>query len=213
MFVQRIAGLLNRALADSQRARQLCATLAGRALRVEITGSPWAAVIRSDGRALALQVLDQTAGSDATADATVAGTPLALLALAGTGRRAVIQRGDAHISGDGEIAEQFSELAALLRPDVEHELGALIGQVPAHLLMRAAQHLGHWGRSTAEATLRNSADYLAHERRDLVPQPEAEHVLRGIEQLREQLDRLDASLGALEGRTQSLATNDQEAHR
>lgn len=213
MFVQRIAGLLNRALADSQRARQLCASLAGRALRVEITGSPWAAEIRSDGRALALQVLDRTAGSDVTADATLAGSPLALLALAGAERRAVIQRGEAHISGDGEIAEQFSELAVLLRPDVEHELGAVIGLVPAHLLMRGAQHLGHWGRSTAEATLRNSADYLAHERRDLVPAPEAEHLLRGIEQLREQLDRLDASLGALDRRAQSLAAHDPEVRR
>jgi len=213
MFVQRIAGLLNRALADSQRAGQLCASLAGRALRVEITGSPWAAVVRSDGRALALQVIDRTTGSDVTADATVAGSPLALLSLAGAGRRAVIQRGDAHIGGDGEVAEQFSELATLLRPDVEHELGAVIGQVPAHLLMRTAQSLGRWGRSTADATLRNGADYLAHERRDLVPQPEAEHLLRGIEQLREQLDRLDASLGALEGRAQSLAGHHRETRR
>ena len=212
MFEQRIAGLLNRALADSQRAQALCAALAGRSLRVEATGSPWAAVLHSDGRALALRLTDRNTAVASGADATVGGSPLTLLALAGDQRRAIIQRGDATITGDGEIAEQFSELAAVLRPDVEQGLSSMIGPVPAHLLVRGVQRLRHWGRTTLDATLHNGADYLAHERRDLVPKPEADHLLRNIEQLREQLDRLDASVNLLEQRL-APATASREAQR
>ena len=43
------------------------------------------------------------------------------------------------------------------------------------------------------------AEYLAHERGDLVPRAEAEDFYRGVERLREDLDRLDARTRALEG--------------
>jgi len=49
------------------------------------------------------------------------------------------------------------------------------------------------------------AEYLAHESRDLVSRPEAEHFLRGVEQLREQLDRIDARLQLMERRTHALS--------
>ena len=48
---------------------------------------------------------------------------------------------------------------------------------------------------------RNAADWLAHERRALVPAAEAEHRYREIEAAREQLDRLDARLRGLELRS------------
>jgi ubiquinone biosynthesis protein UbiJ len=40
--------------------------------------------------------------------------------------------------------------------------------------------------------VRNMAEYLAHERGDLVPRAEAEDFYRSVERLREDLDRLEA---------------------
>ena len=40
--------------------------------------------------------------------------------------------------------------------------------------------------------MRNVAEYLAHERRDLVPRAEAEDHYRNVERLRADLDRLEA---------------------
>jgi ubiquinone biosynthesis protein UbiJ len=45
--------------------------------------------------------------------------------------------------------------------------------------------------------VRNVAEYLAHERRDLVPRAEAEDFYRSVERLREDLDRLEARAGLL----------------
>lgn len=200
MLLGNLSRVLNRGLADSPRAQALCAQLAGRALAIEVSGTRWAAILESDGRQLNL--IDQR---ERPAEATIVGTPLSLLSLARDDQRAVIQRGDVQIRGDAELAQGFAELIHLLRPDVEHELSQLIGRMPAHLLLRGAGRLGNWGAKLAESGLRNTADYLAHESRDLVPRGESEHFLRNVEQLREQLDRLEAGMAQLEQRAGRLA--------
>jgi ubiquinone biosynthesis protein UbiJ len=194
----RLDAALARALADSPRARELTRELAGRSVTVRLAGAGWAVCLHSRGTALELRA------AGGASDACISGGALALLGLAGPDAQAVLRRGDARIEGDGEIAERFGELARLLRPDIEHELGRLLGAVPAHLATRAARGALAWGRQAARATLRNAADYLAHESRDLVPAPESEHVMRGAETLREQSDRLDARLAGLERRVAAL---------
>lgn len=206
MLLANLSRVLNRGLADSPRAQALCAQLAGHTLAVEVTGTPWSGALESDGRQLKLLRKGEKA-----ADATISGSPLSLLSLLRGDSRAVIQRGEVSISGDAELAQSFSELLHLLRPDVEHELSQLIGRMPAHLLLRGAGSFGNWGRQVAEAGLRNTADYLAHESRDLVPRGESEHFLRNVEALREQLDRLDAGLAQLEQRTTRLTNSGAES--
>ncbi|MGC2462443.1 MAG: hypothetical protein WA446_15950, partial [Steroidobacteraceae bacterium] len=62
-----------------------------------------------------------------------------------------------------------------------------------------------WTRAAAWTSLRNVAEYLAHESGDLVSRPEAEHFLRGVERLREQLARIEARLQLMERRAGVLA--------
>jgi ubiquinone biosynthesis protein UbiJ len=117
----------------------------------------------------------------------------------------VIQRGDVRIDGDAEVAQQFRELAALLKPDLENALSGLFGRSAAHLLMRGLRGAAEWTRSSARTGVQNLAEYLAHERGDLVSRSEAEYFLRGVDELREQLDRIEARMAQLEQRSQQLA--------
>jgi ubiquinone biosynthesis protein UbiJ len=55
-----------------------------------------------------------------------------------------------------------------------------------------------FGRRAVRTGTRNVAEYLAHERGDLVPRAEAEDFYRGVERLREDLDRLDARARVVE---------------
>jgi ubiquinone biosynthesis protein UbiJ len=134
---------------------------------------------------------------DAPADATLAGGPLSLLALAGESPDAVLQRGEVAIGGDAELAQKFRELARLLRPDLEEELSLLLGDVPAHQLGRLARLGLNWSRKAAGTTLANLAEYLGHERADLVPRNEGEQFLRGVDAVREGVDRLGARIELL----------------
>ena len=191
-----------RALAESPRATALIAALRGRRLAIDVSGTPLRTVIESTGRALKAFPMDQ---ADKPADATIIGAPLSLLALTGADTQAVIQRGDVRIEGDAQIAQQFRELGLLLRPDLEAGMARVVGRSGAHLAMRGMRAAAGWTRTAAWTSVRNVAEYLAHESRDLVSRPESEHYLRGVDQLREQLDRIDARLALMERRVNQKA--------
>jgi ubiquinone biosynthesis accessory factor UbiJ len=181
-----LANLLNRGLPRSGRARELT----GRSLVLEMAGFGRVRVA-SDGTSLGVTA------DGAAADATLSAGPLGFLALAVDDPQAVLARGAAVVSGDAEVAARFRELLTLLKPDPEEELSLLVGDVPAHQLGRLARAAAHWSRRAVDTAWRSSADYLAHERADLVPRREGEPFLRGVDALREDVERLEARLALL----------------
>ncbi len=190
MLSTTLENLLNRGLPRSPRARELCAALAGRSVAIVIPGI---VRLRVTSTGLTLAVTQD----DAPADAVISGGLLSVLALTGESAQAVIQRGDVSISGDSELAQSFRELARLLRPDPEEELALLLGDVPAHQLGRLGRLAASLAARAADTTLRNLAEYWAHERGDLVSRNEGEQFLRGVDALREGVDRLQARLDLL----------------
>jgi ubiquinone biosynthesis protein UbiJ len=195
MLTERIEAVLNRNLGQSPRARELCAQLAGRRVEIVMHSTPWKLVVESDGAAL---LLSKPVAGAAPGDARIAGTPLSLLALAGATPEAVIQRGDVQIEGDAQLAQKFRELALLLRPDVEEELARVVGDSPAFRMVSLARSVLAWGRGTASTGAQNLGEYLAHEKRHLVPRAEAAEFLQGVDKLREDVDRLAARVGQLD---------------
>jgi ubiquinone biosynthesis protein UbiJ len=187
MLLASIERLLNRSLPRSPRAQALAATLAGRTLVVEVTGAG-PVVLSSTGARLRIEP-----GVGAPADASVSAGPFSLLALA-RGRSLSLSATGAAISGNAEVAQQFSELLGLLKPDPEEELAQLVGDGPAHHLGRLARAATAFGDRAARTTVRNLAEYLAHERRDLVPRTEGRQLLDGIDALRDDVDRVEARL-------------------
>lgn len=194
MLTQAIENLLNRNLPRSPRAQELCEMLKGKTVRIEAEGLGWRLDCESLGTSLKLAKAEQSR----TPDAEIAGSLMNLAALAGAHPEEVIQRGDVRIRGDAELAQKFRELAMLLKPDVEEELSKLIGDTPAHQALRLAKAVTGFGRRAVNTGVRNVAEYLAHERGDLVPRAEAEDFYRGVERLREDLDRLDARTRMME---------------
>ena len=181
---------LNRGLPRSPRARQLCVELAGRSLAIELRDIARLRVT-SNG-----QTINVTRDEE-PADVTVSGGPLGLASLAADSPQAVLKRGGVATSGDAELAEKFRELGRLLRPDLEEELSLLVGDVAAHQLGRLARLALDFGRRAVSTTLRNTAEYLAHERGDLVSRNEGEEFLRGVDAVREGVDRLTVRLELL----------------
>jgi ubiquinone biosynthesis protein UbiJ len=195
MLTQAIENLLNRNLPRSPRAQELCQSLNGRRVLVEARGLGWALAIDCLPTSVRLT---KNPPADPPADAEISGSLMNLAALAGSHPEEVIRRGDVTIRGDAEIAQKFRELAMLLKPDVEEELSRLIGDTPAHQALRLVRTVTGFGRRAAATGVRNAAEYLAHERRDLVSKPEAEDFYRNVERLREDLDRLEARTRLIE---------------
>ena len=187
MLLSSIEKILNRSLPRSPRAQALAAALAGRSLAVTVTGAP-PVILSSNGERLSV-----ARGSGAAADASISAGPFSLLALASGQHRNVSATGGS-VSGDAEVAQRFSELLALLKPDPEEELALLIGDAPAYHLGRLARAAVDFGDHAARTAVRNVAEYLAHESRDLVPRAEGRQLLDGIDALRDDVDRFEARL-------------------
>jgi ubiquinone biosynthesis protein UbiJ len=190
MLTATLENLLNRGLPRSPRARALTAALGGKSVALEVGGLAHLH-LASTGVTLAVS------GAPAEADATLSGGPLAMLALLGADAQGALRRGALEITGDAEVAQQFQELLTLLRPDAEEELALFIGDVPAHELARGLRLAAGLTRRAASTAVANAAEYLAHERAHLVPRQEGEEFLRGVDALREDLDRLEARLELL----------------
>lgn len=197
MLTATLENVLNRGLPRSPRAQQLCSELAGRSVAIAIAGSSRRILVESTGLSLKLRAVTGESLSSTRPDATISGGPFSLLALSGPAPEAVLQRGDVRIDGDAELAQKFRELALLLRPDLEEELSLAVGDVPAHQLGRFARAAFGWTRKAALTTVRNAAEYLGHERQDLVPRSEADQFLQGVDTLREDVDRLAARIDLL----------------
>ena len=190
MLTATIENVLNRGLPRSPRAQQLCAELTGRRVAVEVREIT-RLLLESTGSTLRI-----TRG-ESGADAEIIGGPLSLLALSAERPEAVLQRGDVEIRGDAELAQKFRELVLLLRPDLEEELSGFIGDVPAHQIGRFARMARGWTHRAARTTAENFAEYLGHERQHLIPRNEGEQFLRGVDAVREDVDRLEARINLL----------------
>ena len=203
MLTERIQAAIDRNVAGSPRARALLAQLEGRSFVVKVRYTPWLA--RLDARAGRLLL---TRARDEAADTLLVGTPLALLSLLRETPADVIRRGDVTLTGNGEVAERFQELALLLRPDLEESLAGVIGDAPAYGLGQLLRKALEYGRGTARTAGLNVGEYLAHENRMLVPRAEASEFLAGVDDLRESTDRIVARVQALEERTHETRLQD-----
>jgi ubiquinone biosynthesis accessory factor UbiJ len=217
-----VEALLNRGVHASMQATLLARRLGGTALLLDIEGLASIRISVVRGR-LSLTGAGSSLDSEAAepADATISGSPLALLQLAGAtglagtmdGRadmprvaRRVPGRGaGAVVSGDAEIANSYRELLALARPDFEEELSRLIGDVAARALSQFALKTVEWARGARRTAGENIAEYLQEESRDLVNKPELEEFLHGVDTLRETADRVDARIARLEQRLKGSA--------
>jgi ubiquinone biosynthesis protein UbiJ len=190
-----LESLLNRNIAASSTARSLCRRLDTKVLALHMDGLPFSIYFRALGDRMVLETT-----SDAAADAKLSGTPLALARLAGPMPETALRTGAVHIEGDAEVAQTFSELLKHARPDLEEELSRVVGDVAAHQIGNVARSALGAARRASDTFLQNVSEYLQEEGRDVPNRTEADEFLRGVDKLRDDVDRLEARLGLLESR-------------
>jgi ubiquinone biosynthesis accessory factor UbiJ len=190
--------VLNRNIAGSSTARQRCKQLEGKVLALHMTGMPLNLFFRSDGERMTIDTVDAGAAA-----ATLSGTPLAFLRLAGPAPEAAIRGGSIHIEGDAEVAQAFSELLEAAQPDLEEELSRLIGDIAAHQVGNAARTALGFGRRAIDTFTQNVAEFLTEESRDLPTRTEADEFFADVDKLRDDAARLEARLARLNPRSLS----------
>jgi ubiquinone biosynthesis protein UbiJ len=186
--------VLNRNIAASTRASALAKRLEGTSLQVDVDGIIRVRAACFGGRVALL------AGDDSPADAVISGSIPALLQLFRAGTPGVHTRTSVQIRGDAEIANLYRDLFTAARPDLEEELSRWVGDMPARHLSLLAKSVRTWARRARRTAGENIAEYLQEEGRDLVTKTEVEEFLRGVDGVRESIDRIEARLKGIEQR-------------
>jgi ubiquinone biosynthesis accessory factor UbiJ len=188
-----LESVLNRNIAASSAARALCQRLDAKVMALHIEGLPLSIYFKSQGEHMSLDTQHEGAPN-----ATLSGTPLSLLRMAGPAPEAALRTGNVHIEGDAEVAQTFSELLKHARPDLEEELSRVIGDVAAHHVGNVARSALGFARRAADTLAQNVSEYLQEEGRDVPSRTEAEEFITGVDTLRDDVDRLEARLALLE---------------
>ena len=200
MLLDRLAELLNRNIADSRKAQALCRQLDGRVVSLTVEGTPLAFFFRAEGGRVSL-----APNHDGATDASLSGTPVALLALAGPRAEGALRGGGVRIEGDAEVAQKFRELLEQARPDFEEELARVIGDVGARRIANVARDLFGWGRKAAGSFAGSVGEYLQEEGRDVPTRVEVDEFLEGVDRLRDDTERLESRLGRIEAGRRATA--------
>lgn len=184
---------LNRALALDADTRSQLRRLDGRALSVEFRNTPLALRLAVSGETL--EVGPAFVGDSAL---RVAATPGSLVAmLLRRGDDAALAPGKVEIAGDAELARRLEKIASGYRPDFEEAFTRVFGDV---LGVKIAQGFAtglRFARERGEALVRDGADYLREESRDLIAPGEMDEFLDDVDALRERGERLEARIARL----------------
>jgi ubiquinone biosynthesis protein UbiJ len=184
--------LLNRHIAESTQATRRLAALEGRSFAVTVVGPDVRLVLGvRDGR------VSVRASADEPADATLRGTPLALLGLLDRASLSRLRAQSVELAGDVHVAEEFAELLKAARPDLEGELAGWIGDIAAHEVGRAVRSFTTWAARARRALEADIADYVQHERAILPAALEARAFYADVERLRDDVERAEQRLAAL----------------
>jgi ubiquinone biosynthesis protein UbiJ len=198
MLLERLEAILNRNVAESRRAQALARQLDGRVMSLTVEGTPLEFYFRAEGGRLAI-----ASRHEGTADASLSGTPISLLALAGPRAEGALRGGGVRIEGDAEVAQRFRELLSEAQPEFEEELSRVFGDVAARRFANLARGLIDWGRKASGSFTGSVVEYLQEEGRDLPTRTEVEEFLADVDRLRDDAERLEARLARLESRRQA----------
>ena len=201
----------NRNIAISTPAAALAKRLEGTSLQVEVSGMAPVRATVCGGRLalLADDAATEVGAGSLPANAVISGSAPALLQMmrgsTPSGVPSSQIRSSVQIRGDAEIAKLYRELFAAARPDLEEELSRWVGDMPARHLSLLAKSVRTWARRARRTAGENIAEYLQEEGRDLVTKTEVEEFLRGVDSVRDAVDRVEARLKRLEQRVKGAS--------
>ena len=143
----RLSTVLNRNVAQSERAATLAEQLEGRALSLVLEGTPLTLFFRVAAGRIAIETRDDGDGRrHAVRLAALAAVP------GRSGAEDRLRGSSIRIAGDAEVAQRFRDLLQHAQPDFEEELSRVVGDVAAHQVASLARGFFGWGRKAADSS-------------------------------------------------------------
>jgi len=131
-----------------------------------------------------------------TIDATIQGTPLALLNSLSASDEKKIINADVTVRGDVGLVQDFQAILQSFDIDWEEQLSRFTGDITAHKVGNCVRKTRDWGRESCEVVADNVGEYLQEELRLLPPREELNDFYNDVDILRADAERLSKHVHA-----------------
>lgn len=197
LALNRVAALVNHALAFDPASSAALARLGGRTLAVHCTLPALDLGVHfADSGQVAI-----SHGTPECAEVSLKGSALALARLGTSTNGGVTLAGSGvEMAGNQGLLQEIRAVLGRLDIDWEAALAGLVGDVPAHLVATTLRRGGQWQRQAAGRAFSGSAEFLREEAGIVVGQREFAPWMEAVAQLAEDSDRLAARIGRLHRR-------------
>lgn len=107
------------------------------------------------------------------------------------------------VTGDIEVVQNFTTLLGELDIDWEEQLSRWMGDSAAHGIGQVVRGFHRWGRQTAQVLWMDVGEYLAEETQMLPHAEEVTTYVEGVDEIRDDVERLMARVARLEANVAS----------
>ncbi len=195
-----LEGAINRILSLDPESVAALEPLVGKTVVLRLVGSPVELhlLVESHGVAVTSAPMNTPVLSEPSADVIIEGTPLAVLRmlsqdmsnenLAGSG---------VAITGDVAVMQNIKRAADRLHIDWEEHLATLVGDTPAHQLMRIGAGFYAWAGERGRSFTQDLSEYLRDESALVPTREDIERYLTDVDVIRDDTERLSVRIERL----------------
>lgn len=189
----KLESVINHYLALDPEMLDKLAAFNGKVIKLEMTGLNKQFYMFPSDRGI--QVKTEYEGP---VDTVLSGTPVSLFKMGLVSNAAdLLLKGEVEISGDTRLGHQFKNVFSQMEIDWSEPLANFVGDSFAYQLQQSAKRLGLWGKDTVKSVSMSISEYLQEESRDVVTETELEIFNDAVDQLRDDVDRLQAKIKSL----------------
>jgi len=184
---------INGLLALDEYSRENAAPLSGKLIKIEITDLNVAFYLSISNRQ---QVMVLSYGEDADVEIRATSVNLAKMSMMEDANRMVLNQ-DVLIHGDVGTVSQVQAFIASIHIDWEEHLSRLTGDMIAHKIGSSFRAGAAWLRQSAKSFAQDMSEYARYEAEWLPDQEEGEEFAAQVNQIRNDVDRLEARVKRL----------------
>lgn len=184
---------INRYLALDPEMLGKLAQFNGKVIKLEMTGINKTLYMLPNESGI--QVLTEFEGP---VDTVLRGTPISLFKMGLVSNAAsLLLKGEVEITGDTRLGHKFKNVFSQMDIDWSEPLAKMVGDGLAYQIHQSGNKLGRWGKETVKSVSTSFSEYLQEESRDVVTDTELNIFNEAVDQLRNNVDRLQARINTL----------------
>lgn len=195
MFKPLITHVLQHVIQQNQWAKSHLQAYAGKVIQFDFSVQRANLLILEDGSLW-------MAGETAMPDATVAIPPSLALRLMAKDDEA---KSYIRITGDMALAKSVSQILTTMRWDVEEDLSKVVGDIAAHNITQVSKTAINAVKNQGENAAEMLAEFWQEEKNILAKKRHVEQFNQAVDTLREDVDRFEKRVAAVEKRMQANA--------